>query len=122
MHDERRQYHAEGEKEDQVAPRERHTARDGQRQGEGRRQRDHTSHPGPGDDHYLPHRRRRVALAYASAEPPRYVGGGEDPEKAREYDREALRLPEREKRVILRIVRQFGDQPEVLAREEPNTK
>jgi len=43
-------------------------------------------------------------------------------ETAREITRQAQRLPEREKKIVLGIVRQFGDQPKVLAREEPNTK
>ena len=43
-------------------------------------------------------------------------------ETTREITRQALRLPEREKKIVLGIVRQFGDQPEVLAREEPSGK
>jgi hypothetical protein len=43
-------------------------------------------------------------------------------ETTREITRQALRLPEREKKIVLGIVRQLGDQPEVLAREEPSGK
>jgi len=43
-------------------------------------------------------------------------------ETTREITREALRLPEREKKIVLGIVRQFESQREVLAYEEPSRK
>jgi hypothetical protein len=43
-------------------------------------------------------------------------------ETTREITREAMRLPERERRIVLGIVRQFEAQRGALAREEPSGK
>jgi hypothetical protein len=43
-------------------------------------------------------------------------------ETTREITREAMRLPERERRIVLGIVRQFEAQRGALAREEPGGK
>jgi hypothetical protein len=73
-------------------------------------------------------------LAAAFGVPPSYLlDRGKDPsvideelleglcdETTREITSEAMRLPERERRIVLGIVRQFAAQRGALAREEPS--
>ena len=75
-----------------------------------------------------------AALAAAFGVPPSYLlDQGKDPslldeelleglrdETTREITREAMRLPEREREIVLGIVRQFEAQRGALARKEPS--
>ena len=86
---ERSQDHAERQEDYEVAvgklcPRHRVKG-----QGEGRCERDHTPHPGPGYGRDVPPRRRRVALPDMAAEPARQVCRGENPQYAHQYDGQA---------------------------------